>query len=122
MTIRFVCGWCGSSDVSRDAWADPDIEKQAWVLRVRRRLLPDVRMPARTGGGGAISPLPLAGEECDGRSCPRHDLKDAGGILHRRAGEGLLLLPRRRQQKKTLTLPSLTRRNPPVRRSIMPPA
>ena len=33
MTIQFVCGWCGSSDVSRDAWADWDVEKQAWVLR-----------------------------------------------------------------------------------------
>jgi hypothetical protein len=57
MTITFVCGGCGSSDVSRDAWADPDVEKQEWVLRVRRRFLPDVRMPARTRGGGAISPL-----------------------------------------------------------------
>jgi hypothetical protein len=33
MTITFVCGWCGSSDVSRDAWADWDVEKQEWVLR-----------------------------------------------------------------------------------------
>jgi hypothetical protein len=30
MTITFVCGWCGSRDVSRDAWADPDVERQAW--------------------------------------------------------------------------------------------
>jgi len=33
MTIQFVCGWCGSTDVSRDAWADWNVEKQAWVLR-----------------------------------------------------------------------------------------
>lgn len=28
-----VCSRCGSDDLSRDAWADWDIGKQAWVLR-----------------------------------------------------------------------------------------
>ena len=27
-----VCDECGSDEVSRDAWADWDIEKQEWVL------------------------------------------------------------------------------------------
>lgn len=33
MAVRIVCGWCGSEDVSRDAWADWDVAAQAWVLR-----------------------------------------------------------------------------------------
>jgi hypothetical protein len=30
--ITIVCSWCGSADVSRDAWASWDVEKQDWVL------------------------------------------------------------------------------------------
>jgi hypothetical protein len=30
--IRIVCSWCGSADVSRDAWASWDVEEQDWVL------------------------------------------------------------------------------------------
>lgn len=30
--IAIVCGKCGSDQVSRDAWADWDVAKQAWVL------------------------------------------------------------------------------------------
>lgn len=29
---RIVCSWCRSDRVSRDAWADWDVERQAWVL------------------------------------------------------------------------------------------
>ena len=32
--VTFVCKWCGSTDVSRDAWADWDTQNQQWVLRV----------------------------------------------------------------------------------------
>ncbi|MGI4731469.1 MAG: hypothetical protein ACRYFW_06955 [Janthinobacterium lividum] len=32
MAIRIVCGWCGSTEVSRDAWASWDEDAQAWVL------------------------------------------------------------------------------------------
>ncbi|MBL8658021.1 MAG: hypothetical protein JNJ92_11795 [Altererythrobacter sp.] len=28
-----LCGTCGSTDVSRDAWGDWDVATQAWVLR-----------------------------------------------------------------------------------------
>lgn len=31
--VAFVCGTCGSDDVSRDAWADWDTRTQQWVLR-----------------------------------------------------------------------------------------
>jgi len=31
--MAFVCGNCGSDDVSRDAWADWDTREQEWVLR-----------------------------------------------------------------------------------------
>ena len=30
--MRIVCSWCGSADVSRDAWASWDIDRQEWVL------------------------------------------------------------------------------------------
>lgn len=30
--MQIVCSWCGSADVSRDAWASWDVGKQAWVL------------------------------------------------------------------------------------------
>ena len=30
--IQIVCSWCGSLEVSRDAWADWDVERQSWVL------------------------------------------------------------------------------------------
>jgi hypothetical protein len=30
--IAIVCGTCGSDEVSRDAWADWDVDKQDWVL------------------------------------------------------------------------------------------
>ena len=30
--VRIVCAWCESDRVSRDAWADWDAERQAWVL------------------------------------------------------------------------------------------
>jgi hypothetical protein len=30
--IAIICGTCGSDEVSRDAWADWDIDKQEWVL------------------------------------------------------------------------------------------
>lgn len=30
--IAIVCGTCGSDEVSRDAWADWDVDKQNWVL------------------------------------------------------------------------------------------
>lgn len=32
MAVRIVCGWCGSADVRRDAWASWDEAAQAWVL------------------------------------------------------------------------------------------
>lgn len=32
--IQIVCGACGSTDVSRDAWGDWDVVAQEWVLRV----------------------------------------------------------------------------------------
>jgi hypothetical protein len=32
--IQYVCGTCGSTDVSRDAWADWNVERQEWELRV----------------------------------------------------------------------------------------
>lgn len=28
-----LCGTCGSTDVSRDAWGDWDVAAQEWVLR-----------------------------------------------------------------------------------------
>lgn len=30
--IRIVCSWCGSTDVSRDAWAAWNVARQDWVL------------------------------------------------------------------------------------------
>lgn len=30
--VEVICGWCGSADVARDAWAAWDAEAQAWVL------------------------------------------------------------------------------------------
>ena len=30
---QILCGICGSSDVSRDAWGDWDVATQTWVLR-----------------------------------------------------------------------------------------
>jgi hypothetical protein len=32
--VQILCSVCGSADVSRDAWADWDVAKQKWVLRV----------------------------------------------------------------------------------------
>lgn len=32
--VQFVCSWCGSVRVSRDAWADWDVGRQEWVLGV----------------------------------------------------------------------------------------
>ena len=31
--VQILCGTCGSTDVSRDAWGDWDVAAQAWVLR-----------------------------------------------------------------------------------------
>jgi hypothetical protein len=31
--IQIVCGTCGSTDVSRDAWGDWNVERQEWELR-----------------------------------------------------------------------------------------
>lgn len=31
--VTFVCSQCGSDDVSRDAWAEWDVDEQQWVLR-----------------------------------------------------------------------------------------
>lgn len=31
--VRVVCANCGSEDVSRDAWADWNVQSQDWVLR-----------------------------------------------------------------------------------------
>jgi hypothetical protein len=31
--IQIVCGTCGSTDVSRDAWGDWNVEWQEWELR-----------------------------------------------------------------------------------------
>lgn len=33
MAITIVCKDCGSDDVSRDAWAGWDLERQDWVLQ-----------------------------------------------------------------------------------------
>lgn len=33
MPVTYVCNTCGSDDVSRDAWAEWDVEEQRWVLR-----------------------------------------------------------------------------------------
>lgn len=30
--IEIACGWCGGTDVARDAWAEWDVERQDWVL------------------------------------------------------------------------------------------
>lgn len=30
--VRMVCGGCGSSHITRDAWAEWDEEEQDWVL------------------------------------------------------------------------------------------
>ena len=30
--LQMVCETCGSTDVSRDAWGDWDVEAQDWVL------------------------------------------------------------------------------------------
>jgi hypothetical protein len=30
--IAIVCGACGSDEVSRDAWANWDVQAQEWVL------------------------------------------------------------------------------------------
>ena len=32
MKVEYVCGYCGSTEVSRDAWADWDAETQQRVL------------------------------------------------------------------------------------------
>lgn len=32
MAIDVVCGTCGSNSVTRDAWAEWDVETQDWVL------------------------------------------------------------------------------------------
>ncbi len=32
LPIQIACAECGSTEVSRDAWADWDVERQAWVL------------------------------------------------------------------------------------------
>ena len=31
--VQILCGTCGSTDVSRDAWGDWDVAAQEWVLR-----------------------------------------------------------------------------------------
>jgi hypothetical protein len=31
--VQMLCGNCGSTDVSRDAWGDWDANTQEWVLR-----------------------------------------------------------------------------------------
>jgi hypothetical protein len=30
--VQMICGTCGSTQVSRDAWADWDDDQQQWVL------------------------------------------------------------------------------------------
>ena len=30
--MRYVCGWCGSDQVTRDAWAEWDVAARRWVL------------------------------------------------------------------------------------------
>ena len=30
--VEIACGWCGSPEVARDAWAEWDVERQEWVL------------------------------------------------------------------------------------------
>ena len=30
--IEIACGWCASTDVARDAWAEWDVDRQEWVL------------------------------------------------------------------------------------------
>ena len=30
--VQMLCGSCGSTDVSRDAWGEWDVEAQDWVL------------------------------------------------------------------------------------------
>ena len=32
--VQILCGTCGSTDVSRDAWGEWDVGAQEWVLRV----------------------------------------------------------------------------------------
>lgn len=32
MAVEFVCSWCGSARVARDAWAEWDTAAQAWRL------------------------------------------------------------------------------------------
>ena len=31
--VQMLCGTCGSTDVSRDAWGEWDVKAQKWVLR-----------------------------------------------------------------------------------------
>ena len=30
--VQIACGWCGGTEVARDAWAEWDVERQEWVL------------------------------------------------------------------------------------------
>ena len=32
MAIRMICSWCGSTAVTRDAWAEWDEARQEWRL------------------------------------------------------------------------------------------
>ncbi len=32
MKVEYVCAYCGSGEISRDAWADWDTATQQWVL------------------------------------------------------------------------------------------
>jgi hypothetical protein len=32
MNVEYICAYCGSNEVSRDAWADWDTKLQSWVL------------------------------------------------------------------------------------------
>ncbi len=32
MKVEYVCAYCGSNEISRDAWADWDTGTQQWVL------------------------------------------------------------------------------------------
>src|SRR3546814_16548982 len=32
MKVEYVCAYCGGNEISRDTWADWDIQTQQWVL------------------------------------------------------------------------------------------
>lgn len=53
--VRVVCGHCGSEEVTRDAWAAWDIERQDWLLAA----VYDYAYCHKCEGGARIEDVPL---------------------------------------------------------------